>query len=242
MVDEQIYQIENYLAKQYGYETKDAQLMQMERLIEIYGKSSPICTAECKKLQLALAERKVVRHLHELDDVLKAVAFIENNLEDLYIREVSMKVYSDFKYFEENTMKPVCTLLRSYAKPINSDRELVCADNSINIENMINTEDAILDEILLLYHITKEPVKLYIKGPVQLIVAGHMMDISGLHDGIEFYASDLANIEKITLLQKGQLRCHCMTIENKTAYLRYNKPDTVTVFISGYANRFVRDF
>lgn len=66
------------------------------------------------------------------------------------------------------------------------------------------------------------------------------MDISGLCEGIEFYAHDLANIEKIILLQEGQPRC--MTIENKTAYYRYNKLGTVTVFISGYANRFVRDF
>lgn len=63
----------------------------------------------------SIAKRKVPKNIDELDDVLKAVAFIENNQEELYMREMSMKVYGDSKYFENITLQSVCSILREYS-------------------------------------------------------------------------------------------------------------------------------
>ena len=112
---------------------------------------------------------------------------------------------------------PVCSILRKY-----SDR---------------NTDDELLDEILLDYHIAKEPQKLCIKGDVIIHISGKDVDISGFYEGIEFLASDLVHIQSVKLMAP-----EFMTIENRTSYLRYHAESTVTFYLGGYANRYQRDF
>lgn len=153
-----------------------------------------------------------------LDDVLKAIAFIENNQEELYMREMSMKVYGDSKHFENISLQPVCSMLRKYSK-----------------QNL--REGELTDEILLIYHITREPQKLCIKGKALINIGGTEVDISGFSEGIEFQTSELKNIKSVKLMVP-----YFMTIENRAAYLRYAKDDVVVFYLGGYANRYQRDF
>ena len=134
------------------------------------------------------------------------------------MREMSMKVYGDSKYFENVSLQPVCSMLRKYSKQNLRDGEL-------------------LDEILLLYHIAIEPQKLCIKGKVIIHISGKEVDISGFSEGIEFQASDLINIQSIKLMVPN-----FMTIENRASYLRYGRDDVVVFYLGGYANRYQRDF
>jgi hypothetical protein len=219
LVDEKIVEIENYLNQKYEYISKDMQLKKLNTLISTYQNASLICTKECERLSEYVKKRKIPKDLDELEDVLKAISFIEKNQEDLWIREVSMKVYGDSKFFEEKTLTSVCTLLRKYSKEKN------------------DTESELLDEILLTYHILKEPQKLCMKGAMILTILGKEVDISGLSEGIEIMASDLKNIDAIKILSPRFL-----TIENKTSYLRYQDQDTTTFYLGGYANRYQRDF
>lgn len=217
LVDERIQEIEEYLANRYGYTSKDMQIKKLQKLVACYRDASPICKKECEILAEFAESRKVPKNLDELDDVLKAVAFIEKNQEDLYIREVSMKVYGDSKFFENTTLQPVCNILRKYFDRTFQDEEMV-------------------DEILLDYHIAKEPQKLCIKGKAVICLAGKEVDISGFSEGVEFLASDLIHIQSIRLLVS-----EFMTIENRTSYLRYHKEDVVTFYLGGYANRYQRN-
>ena len=95
LVDERVQDAEEYLAQTYGYISKDVQLAKLKNLIDTYQKSSLICEKECVELFALLTKRKIPKNLQELDDVFKAVAFIENNQENLYLGEMSMKVYGD---------------------------------------------------------------------------------------------------------------------------------------------------
>lgn len=218
LVDEKIGEIEKYLGQKYGYVSKDIQLEHMQDLINLYKNASSICKSECEILSVAVANRKVPKNIYSLDSILRAIAFIENNQEDLYIRELSMKVYGDSKYFETQTLQSVCSILRKYAdKPVD--------------------DSALLDEILLDYHISKEPQKICIKGNAVIHMLDKDVDISGFTEGIEIIVSDLANIESISILTSK-----FMTIENRTSYLRYKNPDVVTLYLGGYANRYQRDF
>lgn len=218
LVDEKIEDIENYLKDKYGFVSKDMQLEYINNLINLYKDASPICKAECEILEQAVANRKVPKNINLLGDILKAIAFIENNQEDLYIRELSLKVYGDSKYFENETLQPVCSMLRKFAnKPLNGSD--------------------LLDEILLDYHILKEPQKICIKGNAVIHMSGTEVDISGFKDGIEIMASDLVNIDSV-IIHASKF----MTIENRTSYLRYKHPDVVTFYLGGYANRYQRDF
>ena len=90
----------------------------------------------CKVLD-AMEKKGKQKILNSLVNILKAIAFIENNERDLYVREVSMKVYGDSKFFEQMTLQPVRQLLRKQ-----TGKEL--------------TENELLDEILQQYHIYKE--------------------------------------------------------------------------------------
>ena len=116
------------------------------------------------------------------------------------------------------TLKPVSTLLREYSDRSFKDNELI-------------------DEILVDYHIYKEPQKLCIKGNVVIIIAGKRVDISGFTEGIEIIASELPHIQAIEIYASKFL-----TVENRTSYLRYKDNDTVVLYLGGYANRYQREF
>ena len=218
LVDECIQEAEKYLAEKCGYVSKNMKIEKLRNLVGKYKNASPICEKECARLLESIAERKVPKNIDELDDVLKAIAFIENNQEELYMREMSMKVYGDSKYFENVSLQPVCSMLRKYSK-----------------QNL--REDELLDEILLLYHITREPQKLCIKGKAIINIGGTEVDISSFSEGVEFQASELKNIKSVKLMVT-----YFMTIENRTSYLRYAKDDVVVFYLGGYANRYQRDF
>ena len=218
LVDECIQEAEQYLAERCGYVSKDMQIEKLRNLVGKYKSASPICEKECARLLESIAERRIPKNIDELDDVLKAIAFIENNQEELYMREMSMKVYGDSKYFENVTLQPVCSILRKYSNKDFRGGEL-------------------LDEILLLYHIAREPQKLCIKGKVIINISGKEIDISGFSEGIEFQASDLMNIQSIKLMAPN-----FMTIENRASYLRYGRDDVVVFYLGGYANRYQTDF
>jgi hypothetical protein len=194
------------------------QIEKMQKLVYKYYNASYICKMECTKLQEYIGLRKIPKNIDELNDILKAIAFVENNQEDLYIREVSMKVYGDSKYFEETTLDSVCKMLRMHL-------------------NKTLKDDELLDEILLDYHIAKGPQKICIKGKVIIYISGIAIDISGFSEGIEFSADDLVNIQSIKLSVPK-----FMTIENRTSYLRYHKDDVATFYLGGYANRHQREF
>ena len=218
LVDECIQEAEKYLAEKCGYVSKDMKIEKLRNLVGKYKNASPICEKECARLLESIAERKVPKNIDELDDVLMAIAFIENNQEELYMREMSMKVYGDSKYFENVSLQPVCSILRKY-----SDQNL--------------REDELLDEILLIYHIIREPQKLCIKGKAIINIGGTEVDISSFSEGVEFQASELKNIKSVKLMVP-----YFMTIENRTSYLRYAKDDVVVFYLGGYANRYQRDF
>lgn len=218
LVDECIQEAEQYLIEKCGYVSKDMQIEKLQNLIGKYKHASPICEKECDRLSKDIAERKVPKNIDELDDILKAIAFIENNQEELYMREMSMKVYGDSKYFENVSLQPVCSMLRKYSKQNHRKGEL-------------------FDEILMIYHIIREPQKICLKGKAIINIGGTEVDISGFSEGIEFQASELKNIKSVKLMVP-----YFMTIENRTSYLRYTKDNVVVFYLGGYANRCQRDF
>lgn len=217
LIDEKIQDIEQYLADKYGYVPKDMKIEKLKELVDKYQNASSICKKECAKLTEYIKNRKIPKNIDELDNILKAIAFIETNKQDLYIREASSKIYGDSKFFENEILQSVCSIFRKY-----SNRD---SDNELS------------DEILLDYHIAKEPQKLCIKGNAIITISGKQIDISGFQDGIEFLASDLINIQSVKIIA-----LKFMTIENRTSYLRYHAENVVTFYLGGYMNRYQRDF
>lgn len=217
LIDEKLPEIETYLSEKYGIVSKGDKLKVLEQIILRYESVSTVCAYKCQELKKHLANRHLPNDLNELNDILKAIAFIDNNDQTLYIREVSVQVYGDSKYFEENTIDAVCALLRKF-------------------NNAQNSSGEIHDEILSRYHIFREPQKISIKGNALIQINGTEVDISGFENGIEFTSDELYQIDMVNI------RAHSfMTIENRTSYLRYKDDDKVILYLGGYADRYQRD-
>lgn len=218
LVDEKVAEIEGYLKENYQYESKQEKRQYIEAMIKEYGGRFPIAEEECRKLRLALDKNRIPKDYRLTKDVLKALVFIENNRNPLYLREASMLIYGSSKYLEENTLENVCRLIRSYWKE-------PCQ------------EDELPDEILEKYQITKEKQKLCMKGDITLWIAGRALELGVFHEGIEFFSEELERIERIEIHAK-----ELMSVENRTSYLRSHKSGMAYFYLGGYATRFQRDF
>lgn len=218
LIDEKIDQVELYLKQQYHYTSKGDKIKYVEEMIARYSSCGPAAKLECGKLRAELEKNRIpVRYL-QMEDILKALEFIEGNRSLLYIREASMLIYGNSKYLEENSLESVCRLLRSYLKR-------PCEENELP------------DEILNEYHIIREKQKICLKGDITLVKVQGRVDLAILGDGVEFYADELEEIKQI-IVHVPKL----VTVENKTSYLRCHQKDTVFFYLEGYANRFQRDF
>lgn len=216
--DDKIEEAEQYLVNHFQYESKHSKMHRVSEIIRQYRDTTPIAAAECEKLQKSVDKNVVPKNYEKTADVLKALVFIEQNSEMLYLREASMLIYGSSKYLEENTLESICSLIRKYKKR-------PCREDEQN------------DEILRDYAIQVEKQKICIKGNVSMQIAGKWLDISCLKSGMEFYTDEIADIERIKIHDS-----RLITVENKTSYLRSQEADTAYFYLGGYANRFQRDF
>lgn len=218
LVDEKIEELEAYLEKTYHYESKASKRQYVEELIAVYSGRSPAAELECRKLRQALEKNRIPPKYLQAKDLLKALVFIENNREELFLREASMLIYGDSKYLEEAMLHPVCKALREFlGRP--------CG------------EDELEDEILEEYHIRREKQKLCLKGDVMLQNGGKELELGNFADGVEFFSDELDGIERICVRVP-----EFITVENYTSWLRFRKEGAVSFYLGGYAARFQRDF
>ncbi len=218
LVDEKIEELEAYLEQTYHYESKASKRQYVEELIAVYSGRSPAAELECRKLRQALEKNRIPPKYLQAKDLLKALVFIENNREELFLREASMLIYGDSKYLEEAMLHPVCKALREFlGRP--------CG------------EDELEDEILEEYHIRREKQKLCLKGDVMLQNGGKELELGNFADGVEFFSDELDGIERICVRVP-----EFITVENYTSWLRFRKEGAVSFYLGGYAARFQRDF
>lgn len=218
LADEKVDEIERYLEETYQYESRYAVKQRFEKLIAAYEKESPAAGFVCEKLKRMLKENRVSPNYLQIEDMLKALVFIEKNERELFLREASMLIYGDSKYLEENVLHPVCRVLREYL-------ERPCQ------------EDELEDEILEEYHIVRERQKLCLKGNITIRMAGRELELGAFADGVEFFADELKQLEWIRIHTS-----HFMTVENRTSWLRLNIPDAALLYLGGYCVRSQRDF
>lgn len=218
LVDEKIEEIEQYLEENYQYEPRRAVKRHFEELIAAYENGSPIAGHECGKLKRMMEKNQLPQNYLQLEDMLRAIVFIEKNERKLFLREASMLLYGDSKYLEENVLHSVCRALREHlGRPCR--------------------EDELEDEILEDYHIVRESQKLCLKGDITIRMAGKELDLGAFADGVEFFSDELRQLEWIHIHTP-----HFMTVENRTSWLRMKIPDTVLFYLGGYSTRSQRDF
>ena len=232
-------EIYRYLEEEYGDIPQGRLRQQVESLLEKYGQggdSSGIsgCTGENSErsdetsgaeagslvapyicnVRLMLEKPGYCPDPERIGANLKMLRFMEENREKLYVKEASMLVYGDSKWFEEHNYDEICSIARqALGRP--------------------QEEDERNDAVLARFGIYPTEQEIFIKGDWILEWKDHVVRTAGMKGGIAVLSGDIQDLVKITV---GSPRL--MTVENKTSYQRMQPEGTALVYLGGFAVRY----
>lgn len=215
MVDNALEKIENYMFDKYKITSRMYLIDDLSKLYYKYISKGEITKYYSEK-QLSILKSLVnLPDFFKEEEILKALAFIQDNDKDIFLREASMLIYGSSKKLESsgNIIDVICNIVREYLK-------------------IPQTEYEKNDEILKQYHISNIYQEILIKGNITIILDGYKLQVKYFKNGISLQSSDIERIEKIIINTKS-----FMTIENKTSFYRYEKNDCSFMYLGGYANR-----
>ena len=182
--------------------------------------SSPVCGSFLKWLEERLCKDLTVKEFIDLtcqketEQLIQAVRAVEENRAESYVREFSIRNFSDSKIFEQMYGK-IGKIFRRF---------------SSGFEDM-DTED-----ILAEYGIYHTPNYIYLKGQGILFLGkdgDEKIDLSLLKQGIGLSGEDLPYIRI-----KGREKIRkVITIENLTSFFRWQEKDSLMIYLGGYHNK-----
>ena len=210
--------IYEYLKKEYGVVPQNIISRQIREIVERYNGAGEIVQKYCADILLQMEDKCCVFVPERIEANLKMFDFLENNKENLYVREASVLVYGDSKWFEKNNYEEVCTFLRTTTE-------------------MVREESEKNDEILSFFHVTPTEQEIFIKGNWTIEWEHYAIEISKLQGGIAIASGDVQDIKNIRVNAKT-----VMTIENKTSYQRLKDRNSAMMYLGGFANRHQIEF
>ena len=232
-------EIYRYLEEEYGDIPQGRLRQQAESLLEKYGQggdSSGIsgCTGENSErsdetsgaeagslvapyicnVRLMLEKPGYCPDPERIGANLKMLRFMEENREKLYVKEASMLVYGDSKWFEEHNYDEICSIARQAL-------------------GMPQEEDERNDAVLARFGIYPTEQEIFIKGDWILEWKDHVIRTAGMKGGIAVLSGDIQDLVKIRVRSPS-----LMTVENKTSYQRMQPEGTALVYLGGFAVRY----
>ena len=145
---------------------------------------------------------------------LKMLRFMEENREKLYVKEASMLVYGDSKWFEEHNYDEICSIARQAL-------------------GMPQEEDERNDAVLVRFGIYPTEQEIFIKGDWILEWKDHVVRTAGMKGGIAVLSGDIQDLVRIRVRSP-----RLMTVENKTSYQRMYPESAALVYLGGFAVRY----
>lgn len=154
-------------------------------------------------------------NLRETEMLLTGIAWIEQNNRNRYIREFSIEHFHDSKILESMGGK-IARAMHMFGEG--------CREKE-------------LDEILAEYGIYHTPNYVYFKGNISLGIGSDAYRIGGLRQGIGISGEDIGRIsfQDMTRIRK------VITVENLTAFFRWEEPESLMVYLGGYHNSVRRE-
>ena len=177
---------------------------------------TPICTSFISFLQERLSNCKSVKEYIDIADaegakrIIRAVYLIEKNEKPCYIREFSIRNFSDSKIFE-NMLGYIARIIHRFGDGL---------------------EGMELSDMLAEYNIYHTPNYVYFKGNIVLDVDGKTLSIGGLQQGIGVSGED---VSKIFLQDTADIN-RVITIENLTTFFRWQDEKSLILYLGGYHN------
>ena len=177
----------------------------------IFWLSERICAGKTVKEYLNLEEPEETRKL------IRAISFMEENQEEIYIREFSIRCFGDSKILEKRW-----SLLGKIFRRFSDDYE-----------------DMDTDAIFAEHGIYHTPNYVYIKGNgcIQIGSKHSMIDLRGLKQGIGLSGEDLYTLQWIKQVPVKQV----ITIENLTTFFRWEEENSILIYLGGYHNEVRRN-
>lgn len=213
MPEESVSRGREFLREKCGITPRNQIKEEAFQLLAYYEGGGALVKDYCALLRKYFDETAEEIELSRIEANLKMIDFLEGNRKTLYVREASVLVYGDSKWFQENNYEEICGILRNLLDIPQSDYEPA-------------------DVILERFHIITNEQEILIKGHWKLQWKGFVMDISNLQGGIAISSADIPLIESVEV---GTDKV--MTVENKTSFHRMEDETFSYIYLGGYANR-----
>ncbi|MDT8718813.1 hypothetical protein IAI10_19335 [Clostridium sp. 19966] len=149
--------------------------------------------------------------LKYLEELLLAVEGVTCNEEEIYLRELSMKIFKNSKTLEAMEGKIKNIILEFHPR----------ADYLSEIEDLFGE-----------FNILKNPSYVMFKGRGIIKFKSSSIDLSQLENGIGISSKDLEALEFESVHQVKRL----ITIENLTTFNRFKDSEAVIIYLGGYHN------
>lgn len=216
--EEKLNALYEYLKDKYGVIPQSTISKQVHEIVKKY-----ICTGEivknyCESILTQIEDPRCSLIPERIEENLKMFSFLEKNKENLYVREASMLVYGDSKWFEKNNYEEVCTFLRTAT-------------------GMNRQEGEKNDAVLSFFYVTPTEQEIFIKGNWTIEWEQYALDISKFKGGIAITSGDVESIKNIRVNAES-----VMTIENKTSFQRLKDRNLAMMYLGGFANRHQLEF
>ncbi len=213
LMEEKTEDIYAYLEKEYGVVPRSMIVKQVCERLKKYSNSGSITKKYCEDILEQTENPKSMLIPEKIEENLKMIQFLEKNKENVYVREASMLVYGDSKWFEQNNYEEICSFLRM-------------ATGKVREESERN------DAILTSFHVLPTEQEIFIKGAWKIEWDDYVLEISKLQGGIALASNDLPGIKHIYVNAQNVI-----TVENKTSYQRMKNGETAMMYLGGFANR-----
>ncbi|MCR5339183.1 MAG: DUF2220 domain-containing protein [Lachnospiraceae bacterium] len=151
--------------------------------------------------------------LSDYRDLWTALCALPGNTEDVFVRDLSMRLFHDSKRLEQLRGR-ICSILFQYGN--------------------FSERDRVFEEC----NVIKTPSYVMVKGPVVLTLAGQRLDVGKLTGDIALSAKTLGDVRETEIYGS-----RIVTVENLTSFHRDDfSKDEVVIYLGGYHNRVKRDF
>ena len=152
--------------------------------------------------------KKYFNSYDELSILLNGIKNIEENKEEILLRNFSNKVFKDSKYLAKHIQR------------------------FISIFNEFGNFDFIDDnEFLNYFNIYKNPTFTYIKGDIIFKINDQIIDLSKLKDSISLTEEEINNLTIIEINTNKIL-----TIENLTTFYYFDDNEFISIYLAGFNN------
>lgn len=178
--------------------------------------NTPVCGGFLSYIRERLEGGKSVKDYIELSEtekterLFRTVYLIETNRIPCYIREFSIRHFSDSKTFE-GMLGAVTKVMHTFGA---------------------DYKEMTAGEILAEYQIYDTPDYVYFKGDIVLAAKDKELAVGVLRQGIGLSGEDIAHIE----LRDFKRIKKVITIENLTTFFRWNEENSLILYLGGYHN------